>query len=220
MPSSCAVSTSSFRSSDGNHRAGRIGRAGEKHALQRPFGMRFAQMLGVQIGGTGKLDLDDLQPERRHDVAVGRISGCCDRDAVAWIEHCQEGEVESGRRTGGHGDAAWRNVDAIVLGIVRWRSPAAARQGRARPYSRYGRRPMPWPRHREPAAARDRRVGRPPSTRSAGRAPSAGWPRQGCPWRERARHRRVSRSLPPLHIHVLWPTAPHKCPIGMGITSS
>ena len=204
-----------------DHRAGRIGRAGEKHALQRLFGMRFAQMLGMQIGGAVKLDLDDLEPERRHDVAVGRIAGRCDRDAVAWIEHRQEGEVEGGRRAGGHGDPAGRNVDAIVLAHSARKSPGAARQGRARPYSRSGRRPAPWPPPRAPAAAPDRTAGRPPSTRSAGRAPSAGWPRPACPWRERARHRRVSRSLPPsAHRLSGWPTAPHKCPIGMGITSS
>ena len=36
-----------------NHRTGRICRAGEKHALQRLFGMRLTQMLGVQVGGSG-----------------------------------------------------------------------------------------------------------------------------------------------------------------------
>ncbi len=80
--------------------------------------MRGTQMLGVQISVISEFDLDDLDAHRRHDVAIGRIARCCDRHAIADVEHGQECQVEGGRRAGRDGNALRRHLHAIMLGIV------------------------------------------------------------------------------------------------------
>jgi hypothetical protein len=48
--------------------------------------------------GPGALDLDlhDFQAQGGQNVAIGRIAGGRNRDAVANVEQCQEGQIERG----------------------------------------------------------------------------------------------------------------------------
>ena len=97
--------------------------------FERLLPMRFRQMRGGEMPCAVELDLDHLDAERRQDVAVGGIAGCCDRDAVADVEHRQEGQVEGGRGAGRHGDPAGRDLEAVVLAIVRGDRLAQAASG-------------------------------------------------------------------------------------------
>ena len=111
-----------------NDRAGRVGRAGKEHALQRLFGMRGGKVCGGQVAAADGLDLDHLDAERGEDVAIGRIAGRRHRDAVADVEHGEEGEVERRRRAGRHRNPLRRDRDAVVLVVVRGDRLAQAAQ--------------------------------------------------------------------------------------------
>ena len=177
-------------------------------------------MRRVHEGGSRKLDLDDLEPERRHDVAVGRIPGRCDGYAVARIEHRQEGEVERSRGTGGHRNAVGRYVDAVVIGIVAGNRPPQRdeteriRVANAPLGQRFRRRIADVSRrgigrltdgHRDDRLAeRLQTIGLREDVHGVERLDIAAF-------RDRYRH---------CITRVPWPTAPHKCPIGVGITSS
>jgi hypothetical protein len=71
-----------------------------------------------QPGGAFEVDFDDLDPERLHDVAIGRVARNGDRHLVARIEHGKEGEVEAGRGPGRHHHAVRRHVEPVMVAIV------------------------------------------------------------------------------------------------------
>ena len=66
--------------------------------------MRGGKVRGGEVAGPDSLDLDHLDAERGEDVAVGRIAGRGHRDAVADVEHAEEGKVEGRRGAGRHRD--------------------------------------------------------------------------------------------------------------------
>ena len=152
-------------------RAGRIGRTGEEHALQRLFGVRGGDVSGSEMADADRFDLDHLDAERGQDVAIGGIAGRCHGDAVADIEHREEGEVERRRRAGRHRDPLRRyDRRRSVRGSAR-RSPRAGGVARARRCSRCGR-----PASARAAASRtaDRRRD-PKAVRLPSKSPA--WPR-------------------------------------------
>ena len=119
MPSSRAVATSSSRSAAGM--IAPVGLAGL--AKSTPFSgfsaCAAATCAAVRWPAAASLDLDHLDAERGKDVAVGGIAGRRHRDPVADIEHGEEGEVERRRGAGRHRDPLRRNLDAVVLVVVR-----------------------------------------------------------------------------------------------------
>ena len=85
----------------------------------------FLAMRGAQaFAGDGKagrrvgLDQHRLAAERGEDVAIRRIAGIGDGDAVARLEHRQKRQDESGRRAGGHDHAVGAHRHAIGFRIV------------------------------------------------------------------------------------------------------
>ena len=77
-----------------DHGAGRIGRARHDHALHGRIELREHLRGRLEPGLGSARDLDDLTAERRQDVAVTRISGARDRDAVTDVEAGQERQQE------------------------------------------------------------------------------------------------------------------------------
>ena len=226
MPSSPAVATSVFEVGGRDHRSGRIGGAGEQHALQRLFGVRRrADARPSRWPAPTELDLDDFDAERGHDVAVGRIAGRGDRDTVAGIEHRQKCQVEGRRRAGRHRDPLPAGPQRRSARDSARRSPRAGRQARARRCSRCG--------HRASARAAASRTARGAGSegcptaieidrmaeafsRLASASTSIAWNGSTSPRREidsamshDCSRRRVSQR-----------GAPHKCPNDVGITSS
>ena len=223
MPRRLASATSAASSARGT--TAPVGLAGLANSSPRSF---FAHApppdARHEIGGLLQLDLDDVEAERRHDVAIGRIAGRGDGDRVAGIEHRQKRQVEGGRRAGGDRNPLRRDIDPVMVAIVARRSPRAGPACQARRYSRCGRSPAPSPPLHGPRPAPGRKAG-PTAIEMTGMrpAPSAGLPRQECPWRETARHRRAGRSIPfrpSPSVRVAAHPTPHKCPNDMGITSS
>ena len=106
------------------------------------------------------LDQHRLAAERREDVAIGRIAGHRDRDAVAGLEQREEGQDEPGRRAGGDDDARRVDLDAVASRDNAARCARAATGCRAPRCSASG--PTRAPRA-------------PPRSRVAG-AGAAGWP--------------------------------------------
>ena len=47
--------------------------------------------------GRRRRQIDRFQIERRQDVAIGGIAGCRQRDAIAGVEACEEGERKAAR---------------------------------------------------------------------------------------------------------------------------
>ena len=68
--------------------------------------------------GLGQRDRHGFEPERLQDVAIGRIAGRRDGDALARIEKAQEREHEARRGSRGDEDALGRDRDAIGFGVV------------------------------------------------------------------------------------------------------
>ena len=69
------------------------------------------------------------QPSAVQDVPVWRIAGIGERDAIAGLEHRQEREDESARRSGGYDDPRRIDREAVLLGIV----PRNARRSEGMP---------------------------------------------------------------------------------------
>ncbi len=63
-------------------------------------------------------DQDRLAAERLEDVAIRRIAGHRDRDAIAGLEQREEGEDEAGRRPRGRDHARGLDCDAVGFGVV------------------------------------------------------------------------------------------------------
>ena len=160
MPSSSAVSTSAVSSSAGM--TAPVGLAGLANSTPFSGFSRCAasEMLGVQIGGAAELDLDDLDAERRHDVAIGGIAGRCDGDAVAGSNIARKARLKAADEPVVTAIAARRDIDARSGRHNARRSPCARPPGRARRCSRCGRPSARWP----PLPARLRGAG------------SDGWP--------------------------------------------
>ena len=85
------------------------------------------------------LDQHRLAAERLEDVAVRRIAGHRDRDAVAGLEQREEGEDEAGRRAGGRRSRATDRRRRRRLRRSGARCARAATECRAPRYSRAGR---------------------------------------------------------------------------------
>ena len=118
MPRSRAVAIEFLEIGGRDDRPGRIGRTCEEHALQRLFGVRGGDVPGSEMTDADRFDLDHLDAERGKDVAIGGIAGRCHGNAVADIEHCEEGEVERRRRAGRHRDPLRRYDDAVMFVVV------------------------------------------------------------------------------------------------------
>jgi len=94
-----------------HHGAGRIGGAGDEHALERRLAMRRQQHLrrdrpARRLRG---LDRHRFAAERAQDMPVGRIARQRDRDPIAGLEQREERQNESARRSRGDDDA--RRID-------------------------------------------------------------------------------------------------------------
>ena len=113
-----------------HHRAGRVGRAHQQHAIERA-----SRMFGLDHGGGDDMavaraggERRRLDPDRFENVAIGRIAGRRDRDPRAGVEKREERENESTRRPGGDGDPLWRHRQAVGLVIVAGDARAQRRQ--------------------------------------------------------------------------------------------
>ena len=131
------------------HRPGRVRRAGDDQAVQR-LGERVEHrrlQAIVRVGAA--IDLDRRAAERLQRVAVGRIAGPRDADAVARREQGDEHRGQAGARAAGQQHALGRDLDAVRLRVVardallqRRRKPVAARvavEARVRRRARAGR---------------------------------------------------------------------------------
>ena len=120
MPSPSAASISARERLARHHGAGRIGGAADQHALERRAAVRVDQHVGRDRPARRRRGLDQhrLAAERLEDVAVRRIAGHRDRDAIAGLEQRQEGEDESGRRSGGRDHPRRLDGDAVGLAVV------------------------------------------------------------------------------------------------------
>ncbi len=147
-----------------HHGAGRVGGARDQHALERRRAMRGEQHLGRDRPARRlrRLDRHRLAAERAEDVTIGRIARQRDRDPVAGLEQRQEGEHESGRRSGGDGDARRIDLDAVSFAVVPRNARAQRSECRASRYSRCVRTPVPRARPRSRCAAPAPPAGRPP----------------------------------------------------------
>ncbi|MCY1234263.1 hypothetical protein D9M72_468400 [compost metagenome] len=111
-----------FEAGPPRHGAGRVRRACQQYALQRPAdlcsgplqALRRQREAGLGIG----LDLDYCQAESGEDVAVGRIAGPRDGDAVARIKQRKEGEIEAGGRSRGDCHPLRIERDTVALPVV------------------------------------------------------------------------------------------------------
>ncbi len=104
----------------GHHRARRIGRASDQHALQRRLAMRRQQgFAGQRVTGLARgLDQHRLAAERGQDVAIRRIAGHRHRDAVARLEHREKGQDERARRSRRDHDPLGIHGAAISLAVM------------------------------------------------------------------------------------------------------
>ena len=92
-------------------------------------------MIAQRVACVG-LDQHRLAAERGEDVAIGRIAGQRDRDAVARLEQREERQDEAGRRAGGDDDALGIDVDAVASAIVPRDARAQRRDAERSRYSR------------------------------------------------------------------------------------
>ena len=81
-----------------HHDTGRIGRAGNQHAVRKRLAGRFKRLEARHptLGGARR-HLHGCQSHGQHQVPVGRITRRRDRDPVAMIEGGKEGERETKR---------------------------------------------------------------------------------------------------------------------------
>ena len=110
----------------GGHRSRRIGGRTNHHALERAHLMLREQALaGDRPTGCGAgLDKHRLAAERGEDVAIGRITGQCDRNTVARLESGEKRQHETGRGAGGDDDAFRLDVEAVPFLIGARDAPA------------------------------------------------------------------------------------------------
>ena len=99
-----------------------VGLAGlaDQHALERRAPVRVEQHVRRDRPARRRrgFDQDRFAAERLEDVAIRRIAGHRDRDAIAGLEQRQEGEDETGRRPGGRDHARGLDRDAVGLVVV------------------------------------------------------------------------------------------------------
>ena len=106
-----------------DHRAGRVGRAGDDEPGEvAGLGEQFG--VGLVMRVLADLDQHRLEAERAEDVAIGGIAGRRQRDPVARLEGGEKGELEGGRRAGGDDDLGRVDGDAVLLAVMPRRSPA------------------------------------------------------------------------------------------------
>ncbi len=119
----------------GDHRAGRIGRAGDDQAVERP---RFGEEFGVRliVGVFADLDQHRLDPECCEDVAVGGIARGGERHPVARLERGEKSQLEGGRRTGRDDDLAGIDGDTVLRAVMSGDRLRATVRCRARRCSR------------------------------------------------------------------------------------
>ncbi len=114
-----------------HHGAGRIGRARHQQAVQRLARMRRAQ--GLRRDRPARffagLDQHRLAAERGEDVAIRRIAGIGQRDAIARLEQREERQHKSARRAGGDDDA--RRIDLHGISVRIMPRDARAQSGNA-----------------------------------------------------------------------------------------
>ena len=81
-----------------HHDTGRVGRAGNQHAVRKRLAGRFKRLEARHptLGGARR-HLHGCQSHGQHQVPVGRITRRRDRDPVAMIEGGKEGEREPKR---------------------------------------------------------------------------------------------------------------------------
>ena len=121
-----------------------VGLAGtcDQHALERRLAMRRQQHLGGDRPARRlrRLDHHRLAAERREDMAIRRIAGQRDRDAIARLEQREERQDEARRRAGGDDDARRVDGEAIRVSVVprdaRAQGRDAERLGIAKPAGR------------------------------------------------------------------------------------
>ena len=112
-----------------DHRAGRVGRAGDDHALHRRIESRRASAaVGWNRVSGPHGHLDHLTAQRRQDVAVARVAGTGDRHAVADVEARQERQQETAAGTGRHHHVVGVD-DEAVPGRRRTRAIASRSSG-------------------------------------------------------------------------------------------
>ena len=103
-----------------HHGAGRIGGAADQHAFQRRLAMcRQQGLAGQRMTGFARgFDQHRLAAERGEDMAVRRIAGHGDRNAVARLEHRQERQDEAAGRAGRDHDPFGIDRAAVSIAVM------------------------------------------------------------------------------------------------------
>ena len=112
------------------HRAGRVGRAGDDQPLEAVLRVELGDLLDGRLepGLRAGRDLDDLDAERGEHVAVAGVAGPGHRDLVADLERRQERQQEPAAAAGGHDDLV--GVDVDRRSVRRWWPAIASRSSR------------------------------------------------------------------------------------------
>ena len=102
-----------------DHRAGRVGGAGDDHALHRriEFGEHLRGRLEPRVWAAG--DLDHFTAERREDVSVAGVSRTRDGDPVTDVETGEERQQEAAARAGRDDDVGGVDGKPVPVGIRR-----------------------------------------------------------------------------------------------------
>ena len=174
-----------------NHGARRIGRRRDQRAACRGRPVPLDQVrrqlvVGIRTDG----DADRRPFEHADEVAIARVAGIGQQDAVVPVHEQRHHQQQRGRRARGDDDALRRHGHAVVVRVVRGdRAPQLGKAERGRVDRRRRRRSRAAPRPRR-AAASESPARRSPCGRRCGRPPPAHARRSALPSRGTARSRR------------------------------